>query len=294
MKNHKAGFVNIIGKPNAGKSTLMNAMLGEKLSIVSHKPQTTRHRILGILTEPDYQIVLSDTPGIMNPAYELHKSMMETVEKSMEDADILLWVIDTLETSDGFDELPMLLNRKKVPLIIALNKTEELNPELISRATADWKNKFQPNEIISVSALKKINLDLLLNKLIEFLPEAPAFYDEEQWTDKSERFLVSELIREQIFHQFRDEIPYSTEVNITEFKALENLIRIRAEVICERESQKIILIGKNGTSIKQFGTKARLEIEKFLNHKVFLDITIKVKEGWRNNEQILKSFGYKN
>ena len=294
MEKHKSGFVNIIGKPNAGKSTLINALMGEKLSIVSHKPQTTRHRILGILTNPDYQIVFSDTPGILKPGYELHKAMMETVEKSLEDADIILWMIDSLETSDGFDELPLLLGEKKVPLIIAINKMDTVSEILLQKVKAEWNEKFSPSEIICISALEKINLNELMNLILKHLPDAPPYYDEEQWTDRSERFIVSELIREQVYHQFRDEIPYSSEVNIIEFKDQEHLIKIRAEVVCERESQKIILIGKGGTAIKQFGMKARQEIEKFLGRKVYLDLTIKVREGWRNNEQLLKSFGYKN
>lgn len=289
----KSGFVTIIGKPNAGKSTLLNAMLGEKLSIVTPKAQTTRHRIKGILSTKDFQIVFSDTPGIIEAKYELHKAMMQSVDESMEDADVLLFLIDPKEKISAIKELSDQFKQFTVPKLVAINKSDVVSEATLTRFITESQLQFIDARVIAVSALKSQNLDVLLSAIVDLLPEQPAFFSEEELTDRSERFIVSELIREKIFEQFHQEVPYSTQVIIQDWKEAPDITRIRADVIVERESQKAILLGKGGAAIKQLGIVARESIEDFLKKKIFLGLTIKVNEGWRSNPSALKYFGYK-
>ncbi|MCU0439119.1 MAG: GTPase Era [Raineya sp.] len=288
---HKAGFVNIIGKPNAGKSTLMNALMGEKLSIITSKAQTTRHRITGILTGEDYQIVYSDTPGIIDPKYPLQKAMMNFVQQSLEDADILLWVIDATDT-EAQDLVIEKVKRANTNLVIALNKIDLIAQEKAQEIIAFWQKEFPNMSIVPISALNKFNTDVLLEKIKDSLPEHPAYYDEDTLTDKSERFFASEIIREKIFLYYDQEIPYSTETIITSFKETETIIRIQAEIIVERDSQKGILIGKGGKSLKKVGVEARKDMEAFFGKQVHLEQFVKVEKDWRKQERHLSRFGY--
>ena len=291
--SHKAGFVSIIGKPNVGKSTLMNALIGEKLSIITPKAQTTRHRILGIVNEPEYQIVFSDTPGVIKPRYGLQDSMMNSVNGALTDADLLLFVTDINEQYDENDVLEKILNTN-IPMIVLINKIDNATQEQVDEKTAFWQEKLQPKHIFAISALHKYNLDGILQMVLDNLPEHAPFYDKEDLTDRSQRFFVSEIIREKIFNNYQKEIPYSTEVVVTAFKEEEKITRISAEIIVERESQKNILIGKSGSMLKKVGTEARKDIEKFLDQKVFLETFVKVLPDWRSKKNYLKSFGYDN
>jgi GTP-binding protein Era len=288
---HKAGFVNIIGKPNAGKSTLMNALMGEKLSIITSKAQTTRHRITGILTGEDYQIVYSDTPGIIDPKYPLQKAMMNFVQQSLEDADILLWVIDATDT-EAQDLVIEKVKRAHTNLVIALNKIDLIAQEKAQEIISFWQKEFPNMPVVPISALNKFNTDVLLEKIKDSLPEHPAYYDEDTLTDKSERFFASEIIREKIFLYYDQEIPYSTEVVITSFKETETIIRIQAEIIVERDSQKGILIGKGGKSLKKVGIEARKDMEAFFGKQIHLEQFVKVEKDWRKQERHLSRFGY--
>jgi GTP-binding protein Era len=298
---HKAGFVSIIGKPNVGKSTLMNVLVGERLSIITPKAQTTRHRILGIVNEEEYQIVFSDTPGIIKPKYSLQESMMSFVNGSLTDADVLLFVTDINEQHDEEDVLEKMLNRN-IPTIVLINKIDKAAQELVDEKIAYWQEKLNPVAIYAISALHKHNVDGLLDRVLEMLPVHPPYYDKEELTDRSERFFVSEIIREKIFLNYQKEIPYSTEVVVKSFKeeelrsgkAGDLMVRITAEIIVERDSQKNILIGTGGSMLKKVGTEARLEIEKFLGNKVFLELFVKVIPDWRSKKNYLKSFGYEN
>lgn len=289
--SHKAGFVSIIGKPNVGKSTLMNALVGEKLSIITPKAQTTRHRILGIVNEESYQIVFSDTPGIIKPRYGLQDSMMSSVKGALTDADLILFVTDINEQHDENDVLEKIINTT-IPMIVLINKIDNATQELVDEKIAYWKEQLTPKHIFAISALHQYNLEGIMNTVLEFLPEHAPFYDKEELTDRSQRFFVSEIIREKIFNNYQKEIPYSTEVIITSFKEEETITRISAEIIVERDSQKNILIGKAGASLKKVGTEARKDIEKFLDQKVFLETFVKVLPDWRSKKNYLKSFGY--
>jgi GTP-binding protein Era len=291
--SHKAGFVSIIGKPNVGKSTLMNALIGEKLSIITPKAQTTRHRILGIVNEEDYQIVFSDTPGVIKPKYGLQDAMMHSVNGALTDADLLLFVTDINEQYDENDVLEKILNTT-IPMIVLINKIDNATQEQVDEKTAFWQEKLNPKHIFAISALHKYNLDGIMTMLLDNLPEHEAYYDKEELSDRSQRFFVSEIIREKIFTNYQKEIPYSTEVVITAFKEEEKLTRISAEIIVERDSQKNILIGKGGSMLKKVGTEARKDIEKFLDQKVFLETFVKVLPDWRSKKNYLKSFGYEN
>ncbi|MFC4213146.1 GTPase Era [Pedobacter lithocola] len=296
---HKAGFVSIIGKPNVGKSTLMNVLVGERLSIITPKAQTTRHRILGIVNEDDYQIVFSDTPGIIKPKYSLQESMMSFVNGSLTDADVLLFVTDINEAHDEEDVLEKILN-KNIPTIVLINKIDKALQEQVDEKIAYWQEKLNPVAIYAISALHNHNVDGLLDRVLEMLPEHPPYYDKEEYTDRSERFFVSEIIREKIFLNYQKEIPYSTEVIVKSFKEEEmkngkgSMIRITAEIVVERDSQKNILVGTAGSMLKKVGTEARIEIEKFLDTKVFLEMFVKVIPDWRSKKNYLKSFGYDN
>lgn len=289
--NHKAGFVSIVGKPNVGKSTLMNALLKTKLSIVTPKAQTTRHRILGFLNEPDYQIIFSDTPGIINPQYELHKRMMEFVEESLQGADLILLMIDVNEKYNETEVLKM-LQKVKDKVLLVVNKVDLTDPEKVQERIEEVQKELEIIGSVAISALHNFNLDSLLKNILDRMPIHPPFYDKEQLSTHPERFFISEMIREKIFMRFKQEIPYSCEVGILEFKEEKKIIRIEAEIYVERNSQKAIIIGKDGRSIKSLGIDARKDIEKFLQKKVFLSLYVKVAEDWKNKAGRLKNFGY--
>jgi len=288
---HKAGFVNIIGNPNVGKSTLMNAMVGEKLSIITPKAQTTRHRIMGILNEEDYQIVFSDTPGILETHYKLHESMMKFVESSFQDADIFLFVTSIDETFNN-EMVLQRLQKAEIPVLLLLNKIDLSEQSVVENSINEWAKKLPNAEIIPVSALHKFNLDRILKSIIEKLPENPPYYSKDELTDKPQKFFVSEIIREKIFLYYSQEIPYCTEVEIESYKEEKNIVKIRSIIYVTRDSQKGILIGNKGEALKKIGTLARKDIEAFIGQKVFLEIFVKVNKDWRNNEIQLKRFGY--
>lgn len=289
--SHKAGFVSIIGKPNAGKSTLMNALVGEKMSIITPKAQTTRHRILGIVNDEDYQIVFSDTPGIIKPHYALQETMMHQVKGSIVDADLILLVTDINEKYDESDVLEK-LEGSQAPLCVIINKIDKSDEETVKLKVDYWQEKLKPKAIFAVSALKDHNVLAVMNFVIEHLPEHPAYYDKDALTDRNDRFFASEIIREKIFKIYEKEIPYSTEVIITAFVEGDKLYRISSEIIVERDSQKNILIGKGGETLKKVGTYARKDMEEFFHKKVFLEMFIKVIPDWRSKKNYLKKFGY--
>jgi GTP-binding protein Era len=286
----KSGFVNIFGKPNAGKSTLLNALMGEKLAIVSSKVQTTRHRIKGILTTDQYQIIFSDTPGIIDPKYKLHEKMMMAVKSALEDADLALLLVDIKDNWNEIDELFSSLKLKATALVV-INKVDN-EPKRQEEAIQFFKGKKYCKDAVSISALTGLQVPDLLNKIVELLPEGMPFYDEEEISDLPTKFFVAEMIREKIYSLFEDEIPYHTTVVVNEFKQKSTLIKIRAEIIVQRESQKAIIIGEGGKMIRQIGSSARLEIEKFLDQKVFLELFVKVRPKWRENELFLREYGY--
>ena len=289
---HKSGFVNIIGNPNVGKSTLMNALVGEKLSIITAKAQTTRHRILGIVNHDEYQIVFSDTPGIIKPAYELQSSMMDFVKSALDDADILIYMVEVGEKelkNEGFFQK---IIHSEIPVILLLNKIDTSSQDVVEEKVNYWKEKV-PNAIVFViSALEKFNVDSLFEKIVTLLPEAPPYYPKDQLTDKSERFFVNEKIREKILIHYKKEIPYSVEVETEEFVEEENIVRIRSVIMVERETQKGIIIGHKGTAIKRVGAEARKDLEKFFEKKVFIELYVKVNKNWRSDKNQLKRFGY--
>ena len=289
--SHKAGFVSLIGKPNVGKSTLMNALVGEKLSIVTPKAQTTRHRILGIVNEADYQIVFSDTPGVIKPVYGMQESMMSFVNGSIVDADIILFVTDINEKYDESDVIEK-LSKTDSPVAVVINKIDKSNEELVKEKIEYWSETLKPQAVFAVSALHDHNVPAVMQFIMDNLPEHPAYYEKDALTDKNERFFVSEIIREKIFKLYEKEIPYSTEVIITSFKDEPNIIRISSEIIVERDSQKNIIIGKAGEMLKKVGTYARKDMEEFLQKKVFLEMFVKVIPDWRNRKNYLKQFGY--
>ncbi len=289
---HQAGFVNIFGAPNAGKSTLLNTLLGENLVITSHKVQTTRHRILGILTEPTYQIVFSDTPGIMEPQYKLHEKMMQQVKSALEDGDIAILVHDINLPIEELEPITAML-KLKVPCILLLNKSDTLkDKKKIEELVTIYKNKFPKWDIVPVSALQKTNTDKIVPLILKNLPEAPAYYPEDSMSDRSERFFVAEMIREQIYKLYHEEIPYHAAVIIQAFEEKTTLNVIKAEIIVSRETQKVILIGKGGSLIKQLGINSRKVIEEFLQKKVHLELFVKVRPKWRDNENYLSEYGY--
>ena len=289
---NKAGFVNIIGNPNVGKSTLMNALVGEKLSIVTAKAQTTRHRIMGIVNGDDYQIVFSDTPGILKPNYMLQESMMDFVETAIGDADIILYVTDVVEKMDKNIEYIEKLNRVECPVIIAINKIDETKQEKVIELVEKWHSTVPKAEILPISALNKFNVDILLARLVELLPNQHAWYDRDVFTDKSMRFFASEIIREKILLNYNKEIPYCTEVVIDAFEENEEIYNISAIINVIRESQKGIIIGPKGLALKRVGSQARRDMEKFFEKKVFLKMFVKVNPDWRESKKELKKFGY--
>ncbi len=291
-KKHRAGFVNIIGNPNVGKSTLMNALVGEKLSIVTAKAQTTRHRIMGIVNGEDYQIVYSDTPGILKPHYRLQKNMMDFVDTAIGDADIILYVTDVVEKSDKNAEYIEKLKKIECPVILVLNKIDISSQEEVSRLMEWWQEQLPAASVFPASAKERFNLENIFDTIVSSLPEAPAWYDKDVFTDRNLRFFASEIIREKIFLYYSQEIPYSCEVAIESFSEGEERYDIRAVIYVMRDSQKGIIIGKGGQTLKKVGTKARIDMEDFFQKKVFLSLYVKVDPDWRENKKELKRFGY--
>jgi GTP-binding protein Era len=289
---HKAGFVNIIGNPNVGKSTIMNSMVGEKLSIVTPKAQTTRHRILGIVSGDNYQIVFSDTPGILKPNYKLHKSMLKQVDEAIEDADIILYITDVNESIDKNKNYIEKLKDSPVTKLIIINKIDLIDKEKLDSLIANCKNIFPESEVIGTSAIKGINIIETYKKIIELLPENPPFYPKDELTDKPLRFFVAETIREKIFLNYRKEIPYSVEIEIDSYTEGDDLDKIKAIIYVERESQKGIIIGHKGQELKKIGIQARQEIEKITGKKVFLELNVKIAKNWKESDKFLRKFGY--
>ena len=287
----KSGFINIFGRPNAGKSTLLNALMGEKLAIVSPKVQTTRHRIKGILTEKEYQLIFSDTPGIIEPKYKLHEKMMQAVKSALEDADVALLLVDVKENWEDCDEIFTKLNLK-VPAVVVINKIDIVPEKQIQEAIEYFSSKPYCKKVITISALSGINKKKLINALLEFIPEGDPFYEGDDISDLNTRFFVSELIREKIYQLAEDEIPYHTAVLVREYQEKTTLVKIVADIIVHRETQKAILIGEKGTMIKKIGSEARKDIEAFIQRKVFLELFVKVKPKWRENDLQLKEYGY--
>ncbi|WHT37894.1 MULTISPECIES: GTPase Era [Myroides] len=289
---HKAGFVNIIGNPNVGKSTLMNALVGERLSIITSKAQTTRHRILGIVNEEEYQIVFSDTPGIIKPAYELQASMMDFVKSAFEDADVLIYMVEVGEKELKDEAFFNRIIHSKVPILLLLNKIDKSNQVQLEEQVELWKSKVPNAEIFPISALEKFNTQAVFDRILELIPESPPYYAKDALTDKSERFFVNEIIREKILLNYDKEIPYAVEVETEEFKEEEDIIRIKAIIMVERDTQKGIIIGHKGAALKKVGIASREEMEKFFDKKVHLELFVKVNKDWRSSDYQLKRFGY--
>ena len=291
---HKAGYVNIIGNPNVGKSTLMNALVGERLSIITSKAQTTRHRILGIVNDKQHQIVFSDTPGVMNPAYKLQENMMDFVHGAFQDADILLYMVETGEKGLKDEKLFERLKNTDLPILLLLNKIDRVEQDFVKEQILFWKELLPNAEIHPISALNKFNLDLVMARIKALLPVSPPYFEKDTLTDKSERFFVSETIREKILKYYKKEIPYSVEIEVEEFFDEEDIIKIRAIIFIARESQKGIIIGHKGRALKKVGTLARRDMEAFFQKKIFLDLYVKVNKDWRDDDKQLKRFGYNN
>ncbi|WP_298237902.1 GTPase Era [uncultured Algibacter sp.] len=290
--SHKAGFVNIIGNPNVGKSTLMNAFVGEKLSIITSKAQTTRHRILGIVNGDDFQVVLSDTPGIIKPAYELQESMMGFVKSAFEDADVLIYMVEIGEQALKDEAFFNKITNSKIPVLLLLNKIDTSNQEQLEVQVQLWASKVPNAEIFPVSALQGFNVKEVFNRIIELLPESPPFYPKDQLTDKPERFFINETIREKILIHYKKEIPYAVEIDTEEFFEEEKIIRVRSVIMVERETQKGIIIGHKGSALKRVGVEARKDLEKFFAKQIHLELYVKVNKNWRSNQKQLKRFGY--
>ena len=291
---HKAGFVNIIGNPNVGKSTLMNAFIGEKLSIITSKAQTTRHRILGIVNGDDFQVILSDTPGIIKPAYELQSSMMDFVKSAFDDADILIYMVEIGEKELKDEAFFEKIKSSKAPVLMLLNKIDTSNQEQLEAQAALWQQNVPNAEFFPISALEGFNVKNVLDRIIELLPESPPYYPKDQLTDKPERFFVNECIREKILIHYKKEIPYAVEVVTEEFFEEEDIIRMRSVIMVERETQKGIVIGHKGSALKRVGVEARKDLEKFFGKQVHLELYVKVNKNWRSNQNQLKRFGYNN
>ena len=289
---HKSGFVNIVGNPNVGKSTLMNLLVGERISIATFKAQTTRHRIMGILNTPDMQICFSDTPGVLKPNYKLQEQMLQFSESALQDADVLLYVTDMVETpgkNSGFLEK---VKRLKVPVLVLINKIDLSNQEALAEKVELWHEALPGAEIVPISALHKFNVDNVLRRIAELLPESPAYFDKDQWTDKPARFFVTEIIREKILLYYDKEIPYSVEVVVEQFKETPKNIRISAVIYVERESQKGIIIGHQGIALKRVSTEARKSLEKFFGKSIYLEVFVKVDKDWRQSDRAMKAYGY--
>jgi len=289
---HKAGFVNIIGNPNVGKSTLMNAFVGEKLSIITSKAQTTRHRIFGIVSGDDFQVVFSDTPGIIKPSYALQASMMDFVKSAFEDADILIYMVEIGEKELKDEVFFNRINKLEVPVLLLINKVDTSDQSTLEEQVTYWKEKVPRAEIFPISALRNFQTEVVFNRIIELLPESPAFFPKDQLTDKPERFFVNEIIREKILLHYKKEIPYSVEVETESFADSETIIHIRSVIMVERESQKGIIIGHKGEALKRVGVEARTDLEKFFGKQIHLDLFVKVNKDWRSNARQLRRFGY--
>ncbi len=289
---HKAGFVSIVGNPNVGKSTLMNLFVGERISIATFKAQTTRHRILGIVSTDEYQIVFSDTPGVLKPNYKLQEDMLAFSVSSLEDADILLYVTDTVEKQSKNEDFIAKVKNLRIPILVLINKIDLSNEQDVTKLVEYWHTQIPQAEIVPLSAKVKFNVDNIMRRIVELLPESPNYFDKDQLTDKPSKFIVSEIIREKILLYYDKEIPYSTEVLVTEFKESEKLLRIRATIYVERDSQKGIIIGHGGVALKRVGEEARRDIQKFFDKKVYLNLYVKVDANWRNSSKSLESFGY--
>ena len=289
---HKAGFVNIVGNPNVGKSTLMNALVGEKISIITSKAQTTRHRILGIVNGEDFQIVYSDTPGVLKPNYKMQEAMLEFSKSALTDADVLLYVTDVVDRPEKNAKFVKMVNASSAPVILVINKIDQIDQKQLEKKVEEWKNIIPRAEILPMAALHKFNLEPLLRRIKELLPESPPFFDKDQLTDKPARFFVTEIIREKILLNYDKEIPYSVEVEVERFKEEENIIRINALIYVERDSQKGIIIGRGGKSLKHIGIEARKDIEAFFDKQVYLELYVKVEKDWRSKDDKLRQFGY--
>lgn len=289
---HKAGFVNIIGNPNVGKSTIMNALVGEKISIITQKMQTTRHRIKGIVSGEDFQIVYSDTPGILKPNYKLQETMMKFVDSALIDADIILFVTDVIETPGKNPDYIEKVRKSNVPVIVLINKIDLSNQENVLKLFDYWTNVFPGANIYPISAKEKFNIEPIFDRILELLPEAPAYFDKDELTDRNERFFIQEIIREKILLHYQKEIPYSVEVEVEEFKETEKIINVRCIIHVERDSQKGIIIGHKGEMIKRVGTEARKDAEEFFDKKIFMELFVKVAKDWREKDKQLKNFGY--
>ena len=294
MADHKAGFVNIIGNPNVGKSTLMNAFVGEKLSIITSKAQTTRHRILGIVNGDDFQMILSDAPGIIKPAYELQSSMMGFVKSAFEDADVLLYMVEIGEKALKDEAFFEKIKNSKIPVLLLLNKVDTATQELLEEQVQYWQEMLPNVELHPISALSNFNIKGVFERIIELMPVAPAYYPKDQLTDKPERFFVNETIREKILLNYKKEIPYAVEIDTEEFFEDQDIIRMRSVIMVERDSQKGIIIGHKGAALKRVGVESRKDLEKFFGKQVHLELYVKVNKNWRSDSRQLKRFGYNN
>lgn len=292
-KKHKSGFVNIVGNPNVGKSTLMNRLVGERISIITSKAQTTRHRIMGIVNTEDMQIVYSDTPGVLRPNYKLQESMLNFSESALDDADVLLYVTDVIETIDKNEEFLQQVQKEKCPILLLINKIDMTDQQKLEALVQEWKTILPQAEIIPISALSNFNVDCVKQRVEELMPESPPYFEKDALTDKPARFFVTEIIREKILLYYQKEIPYAVEVVVELFKEDDEMIHIKALIICERDSQKGIIIGHRGQALKKVGAMARKDIERFFEKKVFLEMFVKVEKDWRNRDNMLRAFGYR-
>ncbi len=292
-KKHKSGFVNIVGNPNVGKSTLMNRLVGERISIITSKAQTTRHRIMGIVNTEDMQIVYSDTPGVLRPNYKLQESMLNFSESALDDADVLLYVTDVIETIDKNEEFLQQVQKEKCPILLLINKIDLTDQAKLEALVQEWKSILPQAEIIPISALSNFNIDYVKQRVAELMPESPPYFEKDALTDKPARFFVTEIIREKILLYYQKEIPYAVEVVVELFKEDDEMIHIKALIICERDSQKGIIIGHKGQALKKVGAMARKDIERFFEKKVFLEMFVKVEKDWRNRDNMLRAFGYR-
>ncbi len=293
VKGHRSGFVNIVGNPNVGKSTLMNRLVGERISIITAKAQTTRHRIIGIVNKPEYQVVYSDTPGVLRPNYKLQESMLKFSLSALGDADVLLYVTDVVEKVDKNDEFLEKVQQLEQPVLLLINKIDLTDQEGLEELVASWRERLPNAEIYPVSVLNDFNVDRVQERVLELLPESPPYFEKDALTDKPMRFFVTEIIREKALLIYQKEVPYAIEAVVEEYKEESDIIRIRATILVERESQKGIVIGHKGAALKKLGTLARKELERFLEKKVFLQLHVKVEKDWRNRDNMLKAFGYK-
>ena len=292
-KKHKSGFVNIVGNPNVGKSTLMNRLVGERISIITSKAQTTRHRIMGIVNTEDMQIVYSDTPGVLRPNYKLQESMLNFSESALDDADVLLYVTDVIETIDKNEEFLQQVQKEKCPILLLINKIDMTDQQKLEALVQEWKTILPQAEIIPISALSNFNVDYVKQRVEELMPESPPYFEKDALTDKPARFFATEIIREKILLYYQKEIPYAVEVVVELFKEDDEMIHIKALIICERDSQKGIIIGHRGQALKKVGAMARKDIERFFEKKVFLEMFVKVEKDWRNRDNMLRAFGYR-